>query len=48
MQTGENRALRWFVREGEPLPLPLYRLARRVERMTPDQLERLINGWMPS
>ena len=45
MQTGENRALRWLVheREGEPVPLHLYRIARRMERMTPDQRDRLLN-----
>ena len=32
MQTGENLALRRLVREGEPVPLPLYRAMRYMER----------------
>jgi hypothetical protein len=44
MQTGENRALRWVAREGEPVPLNLYRVMRRVEQLTLDQCARTADG----
>jgi hypothetical protein len=47
MQTGENLALRWLLREleeGEPVPLIVYGAMRQLDRMTPDQRERVIKG----
>jgi hypothetical protein len=47
MQTGDNQALRWVAREGEPVPLNLYRVMRRVEQLTPDQCTRSSKGRTP-
>jgi hypothetical protein len=44
MLTGENQAFRWVAHEGEPVPLTLYRVMRRVERLTPDQRTRIADG----
>jgi hypothetical protein len=46
MQTGENRALNWLAseREGEPVPLSLYRAMRSMEQMTPDELGPIADG----
>jgi hypothetical protein len=44
LQSGDNQALRWAARKGEPVPFNLYRVMRWVEQLTPDQLERVADG----
>jgi hypothetical protein len=44
MRLGEDIPLRERVRERDPVPLSLYRVASRLDRLTPDQLGRFADG----